>query len=125
MLIPCCCRVRDRERGLHSQRCECTSSKRRLRAQGNLRRRPPPKGERSMSSKLALAAALLAIAVPTAAQPPAQAQAAPEAAPSGPQAALQQAATAFGRCVSAGMDHVDASATPEASAASVMAGCAA
>ncbi len=40
-------------------------------------------------------------------------------------AGLQQAASAFGQCVEAGANAVPASVTPEAGAASVLAGCAA
>ena len=52
------------------------------------------------------------------------AQPAPSAAPTGPQAAVQQAAMAFGQCVNAGMQVLPASVTPEAGATTVLGGCA-
>lgn len=66
--------------------------------------------------KQSLSAALLFAAVPAAAQP--------DASPPAGQAAIQQAAEAFGRCVGTGIQGVAATVTPEAGAASVLAGCA-
>jgi hypothetical protein len=78
-----------------------------------------------MSLKFGLFAALLLAASAAAAQPPAAGPASPQPAPpAGPQAAIQQAGMAFGQCISAAIQSVPASLTPEAGAASVMAGCA-
>jgi hypothetical protein len=79
-----------------------------------------------MPFKFGLSAVLLLIAAPAAAQPPAAAPPAPQpATPSGPDAAIQRTAMAFGQCISAGVQNVSASVTPEAGAAAVLAGCAA
>ena len=69
--------------------------------------------------KLGISVALLVAAVPALAQ-----DAEAPAAPAGPQAAIQSAATAFGQCISAGLQGLDASVTPEAGAAAVLGGCA-
>ncbi len=69
---------------------------------------------------LALAAA------PALAQSEAQSEAPPAApapAASPEQAAVQQAASAFNQCVSAGVQGVETSVAPEAGAATVMGGC--
>jgi len=92
-----------------------------------------------MYSKTALPLALILAAAPALAQQPSGAtppaggtatQAAPPAAePFRPSpeiiAAIQQAAQAFGNCVNAGVGGLPASATPEAGAATVLAGCSA
>jgi hypothetical protein len=71
------------------------------------------------------AALLVAAAAPAAAQDqPAPAQPAPEPAPAGGRTAIQQAAAAFNDCVSTGVRGIGAEVTPEAGAASVVAGCA-
>lgn len=68
--------------------------------------------------KYGLSAALLVAALPAFAQP-----APAPAAPSGPPAAIQQAAQAFGECVGNGMTGLAATVTPEAGAASVLGTC--
>ena len=79
-----------------------------------------------MKSNFFIFGALALAGAPALGQPPAApAPPPPGAAPTGPQAALQQAATAFSHCISAGIQNVDAAATPEAGAAGVMSGCAA
>jgi hypothetical protein len=79
-----------------------------------------------MSLKLGLGAALLLAASSAAAQPPAAAPPAPTPTVSPEQrAALQSAATAFGQCVSAGIQRLSASVAPEAGATIVLGGCAA
>ena len=79
-----------------------------------------------MSLKFALSAVLLAAALPAAAQPPASGATPPAAAaPSGPQAAIQQAAMTYSQCLSAGVGSVPATVTPEAGATNVMNGCSA
>lgn len=88
-----------------------------------------------MILKFGLSTALLLAAAPVLAQPPAggtqpsggdaATQPAQPGQPSPAEiAAIQQAAQAFGTCVSGGVQSVPASATPEAGAASVIAGCA-
>lgn len=72
-----------------------------------------------MSFKLVLSALLLLGAAPALAQAPAAAPAA------GPEAAIQQAADAFGQCISTGLQALPATVTPEAGSASVLSGCAA
>jgi hypothetical protein len=95
-----------------------------LRPLANLRRRGRLQENRDMSFKFPLSAALLLAAAPALAQPPAAASPPPAAAEaSGPQAAIQQTAMAFGQCVSTGAQHVDAAVTPEAGATTVLAGC--
>lgn len=68
--------------------------------------------------KYGLSAALLVAALPAFAQ-----QAPAPAAPSGPPAAIQQAAQAFGECVGSGMRGLAATVTPEAGAASIVGTC--
>lgn len=70
-------------------------------------------------SRFPLFAALSLIAVPTLAQDPPAPAAADE-----PGNAIEAAAEAFGTCVSAGVAGVGETVTPEAGAASVLAGCA-
>ena len=77
-----------------------------------------------MSLKFGLSAVLLLAASPIAAQPPAAAPA-PQAAPTGPEAAIQRTAMAFGQCISAGIQGLSATVTPEAGATAVLNGCAA
>jgi hypothetical protein len=85
-----------------------------------------------MSPRITLSAALLAAAFPAGAQPPASGSPPPAQAPAAPPAqpsqaeigAIQQAGQAFGTCISAGIQNVPASATPEAGAAGVLSGCA-
>ena len=89
-----------------------------------------------MSLKVALPLALILAAAPALAQPPAATppaaggtttQAAPPAEAFRPSpeivAAIQQAAQAFGMCVNAGVQGLPATATAEAGAATVLAGC--
>ncbi len=79
-----------------------------------------------MSSKFGLSVALLLAASAAAAQPPAAAPAAPQWAPTpDQQASIQRTATAFGQCISAGVQGLPASVTPEAGATTILAGCAA
>lgn len=81
-----------------------------------------------MSLKTGLFAVLLLTASPIAAQPPAAGpapQPVPNPAQIAAQADIQRTATAFGQCVSAGIQNVSASVTPEAGAAAVLGGCAA
>ena len=66
--------------------------------------------------KFSVSAALLLTAASAFAQ---QAQTA-----AGPQAAIQTAAMAFGQCVSAGIQGLDAAVAPEAGATAVLGGCA-
>ena len=74
-----------------------------------------------MSLKFAFAAAVLLAAAPLAAQPPA---APPAPQPTDPhEAEIQSAGMAFGQCIETGMQHVSASVTPEAGAATVLNGC--
>lgn len=75
-----------------------------------------------MTLKFGLSAALLAIAASAAAQQPSSATP-PAATPPPSQAAIQQAAVAFGQCVSTGVQAVPASVTPEAGASNVLNGC--
>jgi hypothetical protein len=87
-----------------------------------------------MELKFALSAALFLAAAPTLAQPPAAAtppaggaatQPAQPPQPSPAQiAAIQQSGQAFGTCISGGVANVPATATPEAGATTVLAGCA-
>ncbi|HEX5183378.1 MAG TPA: hypothetical protein VFW19_09540 [Allosphingosinicella sp.] len=82
-----------------------------------------------MFLKLAFPATLLLAAAPIAAQPPA-APNPPAAEPAQPamtaqQAEIQRTAMAFGQCIKTGLDGLSATVTPEAGAASVLAGCAA
>jgi hypothetical protein len=79
-----------------------------------------------MSLKFGLSAILLLAASPIAAQPPAPAPAPAPQPPLAPELkdAIQRTATAFGQCVSAGIQNLSASVTPEAGAAAVMGGCA-
>ena len=74
-----------------------------------------------MISRISASAALLCFAGAAFAQ--AQAPAAQPAA-SGPQAAIQQTAMAFGQCLETGIQGVAATVTPEAGATSVLGGCA-
>ena len=74
-----------------------------------------------MSLKFGFATAVLLAASPIAAQPPAAAP----AAPTGPQTAIQRTAMAFGQCISAAMQKISPSVTPEAGAAVILGGCAA
>ena len=76
-----------------------------------------------MSVKTGLGAILLLAAAPAIAQAPATGSSAP--APTGPEAAIQQTAMAFGQCISAGVQNVPASVTPDAGAANVLNGCSA
>lgn len=66
--------------------------------------------------KYGLSAALLIAAVPAFAQD--------HSAPSGPPAAIQQAAQAFGTCVETGIRGLAAAVAPEAGATSVLGACA-
>jgi len=66
--------------------------------------------------KFGLSAALLLAAVPALAQPQGG------AAPAG-QAAIQQAAMAFGQCVQTGVQGLAATVTPQAGATAVLGGC--
>jgi len=74
--------------------------------------------------KTALTAALIVAAFPAVAQhdDSSSAQLQPAAPPEA--AAIQQAAMAFGQCVSAGVQALDAAVAPEPGAAGVAAGCA-
>jgi hypothetical protein len=63
-----------------------------------------------------LPTAALAQPAPAAGQPPA-------GPPPAAMATIQQAGTAFGQCVQAGVQNVPATVTPEAGAASVLGGC--
>jgi hypothetical protein len=79
--------------------------------------------------RLGLSAILLLAAAPAFTQPPASGSAATQPAqPPQPSPAemnaIQTAAQAFGTCVSLGVQGVPATATPEAGAASALAGCA-
>jgi hypothetical protein len=74
-----------------------------------------------MISRIFVSAAVLGFAGAAFAQ--AQAPAALPAA-SGPQAAIQQTAMAFGQCLETGIQGVAATVTPEAGATSVIGGCA-
>jgi len=74
-----------------------------------------------MISRISVSATLLCLAGAAFAQ--AQAPAAQPAA-SGPQAAIQQTAVAFGQCLETGIQGVAATVTPEAGATSVLGGCA-
>lgn len=76
--------------------------------------------------KTSLFAALAMAAAPALAQSEAaQAPAAPPAAaqPTPEQTAVQQAASAFNQCITAGVENVAAGTAPEAGAASVVSGC--
>ena len=77
-----------------------------------------------MALKFALPAMLLLTAMPAAAQPPAAASPPQPALSPELQAAIQRTATAFGECISTGIQIASPSATPEAAAAAIMAGCA-
>jgi hypothetical protein len=87
-----------------------------------------PKEITAMILKFGFSAALLLAAAPVLAQPPAGGTATPPAQPAQPSpaevSAIQTAAQAFGTCVSGGVQSVPASATPEAGATGVLAGCA-
>jgi hypothetical protein len=74
-----------------------------------------------MISRIFVSAAVLGFASAAFAQ--AQAPAA-EPAASGPQAAIQQTAMAFGQCLETGIQGVAATVTPEAGATNVIGGCA-
>ena len=78
-----------------------------------------------MTFRFVLSAGLFLAAAPAVAQtqpsPPPQTDSAPS--PEA-QAAIQQAAMAFGQCVAAGVQSVAATETPEAGAARVLNGCA-
>jgi len=85
-----------------------------------------------MSLKVALPLFLVLTAAPALAQPPSgttppAAQAAPPAEAFRPSpeivSAIQQAAQAFGTCVTAGVQNLPASTAAEAGAASILAGC--
>jgi hypothetical protein len=83
-----------------------------------------------MLLRFALSTALVLAAAPALAQPPAgaapPATAAPPYQPSPAEiSAIQQTAQGFGTCISGGIGNVPDSATPEAGAAGVLAGCAA
>ena len=87
-----------------------------------------------MNLKLALSTALFLAAAPALAQPPAAAappSGGAAAQPAQPQpspaqiAAIQTSGQAFGTCISGGIANVPATATPEAGATTVLAGCAA
>lgn len=77
--------------------------------------------------KIGLAAALLVTAASALAQPQAPPAGAPGHAPAGashaPPPELVQAGQAFGACIGSGIQGVSASVTPEAGAATVLAGC--
>jgi hypothetical protein len=73
--------------------------------------------------KTALTAALIVAAFPAVAQQEDSSSAQPQPATPPEAAAIQQAAMAFGQCVSAGMQSVDATAAPEAGAAGVLGAC--
>ena len=73
--------------------------------------------------KSALTAVLIIAAVPAVAQQEASSPAQPQAAAPPETAAILEAARAFGQCVSAGMQSVDATAAPEAGAAGVLGAC--
>ena len=76
-----------------------------------------------MFAKTGIGAILFLAALPAVAQPPAAGS--NEPAPTGPEAAIQQAAMAFGQCVSAGIQNVPTSQAAEAGAAVVLSGCSA
>lgn len=79
-----------------------------------------------MVLKLGLSVILLSAALPTAAQPRAGVSPAPPPAVSPDQkAAIQRTAMAFGQCISAGIQSLSATVTPEAGATAVLGGCAA
>ncbi len=78
-----------------------------------------------MISRIYLPAALLCCAGAALAQTPAQqAPAAQPAPPPAEQAAVGQAAAAFGECVQAGIQGLAATVTPQAGATTVLGGCA-
>lgn len=68
--------------------------------------------------KFGLFAAAVTLAAPAFAQ-----EAAPAQAPTGPQAAVQQTAMAYGQCLETGARSLDPSVSAEAGATSVLAGC--
>ena len=70
-----------------------------------------------MISRICLSAAVLCCTGAALAQAPAPAA-------SGPQAAVQQTAMAFGQCIQTGVQGVAGTVTPEAGATSVLGGCA-
>lgn len=82
-----------------------------------------------LSAAPALAQDAAAPAAPAPAPAPSQAPASPpaqpERAPSAQEAAVMQAATAFGECVSEGVVALAADVAPDAGAATVLGGCAA
>ena len=76
-----------------------------------------------MFLKSALPAALLLASAAALAQPPAASSSPASTEATGPSAAIQPAAMAFSQCLSAAIPNVGASVTPEAGAATVLAGC--
>jgi hypothetical protein len=74
-----------------------------------------------MISRISVSATLLCFAGAAFAQAQAPTT---QPAPSGPQAAIQQTAMAFGQCLETGVQGVAATVTPEAGATSVLGGCA-
>jgi uncharacterized protein YukE len=74
-----------------------------------------------MSLKFGFWAVLLLAAAPVAAQAPAAPPAPPPMDPH--QAEIQRTAMAFGQCISAGLQNLSATITPEAGATAVLNGC--